>query len=66
MKKSKRRDPRHDPEEGDVLKDPEGFYLYVTARSSRTLWVRPFGDKKPGLWCSHMKLGFWRQKSQGL
>jgi len=60
----KARDPKHDPQPGDVLRDPEGWYIYVQARSPRLVWAQPFGEKQPGLWCSHFKLGFWRRKAK--
>lgn len=63
-KKPRQRDPRQDPEVGDVLKDPEGFYLYVQGRSPRMVWAQPFGEKRPMLWCSQLKLGFWRRKAK--
>lgn len=64
MKKIKRRDPRYDPEMGDVVKDPEGFYIYVQGRSARLVFAQPFGEKKPGLWCTNFKLGYWRRKAK--
>lgn len=55
------RDPRHDPQQGDVIRDPEGFYVYVTTRTPRRVFAQPFGDNKPSLWCLYHKLWQWRK-----
>ena len=55
------RDPRHDPQPGDVLRDPDGFYIYVSTRTPRLVFTQPFGDKKPMIWCLCWKLGYWRR-----
>ena len=59
----KKRDPRYDPQKGDVIRDPDGFYIYVTGRTPRHVFTETFGDCKPMLWCTRCKLGFWRKKA---
>ena len=58
------RDPRKDPRNGDVVKDPDGFFIYVTTRTPRKVFTKPFGNEKPMMWCLSFSLGFWRRRSK--
>ena len=62
--KIKRRDPRYDPQEGDVIKDPEGYYIYVRIRTPRMVFIEPFGKESPMLWCSQNKLWSYRKNAK--
>ncbi len=59
---NKHRDPRHDPQEGDVLY-LEGVKVTVDMRSPRLVGSTP--EPFPGLWQPVMKLRDWRTLMEG-